>query len=136
MATRAIEQGRVSALPSVPLDAILAALADLSRPALAIIAGRAIDRMDEQDGEPDYCTAGDDDPAAINGRTNALLNWTLPGDDADAEAAWIERTDQSAPPFPVAECPADYRNAEDAEDDDPRECNGDPEREAATWCQP
>ena len=34
------------------LDAILSALPSLSRPALAIVAGRSIDRLDEIDGDP------------------------------------------------------------------------------------
>lgn len=64
MASRAIDFGRASALP---LDMLLAAIPSLPRPLLARLVSRAIDHMDEQDGDPDL---EDDDPPEL-----ARMEW-------------------------------------------------------------
>lgn len=58
MATR--YQGGASASPAFPpLDVLLSALPSLPRPVLSRLVARAIDRLDEMDGDPDL---EDDDP--------------------------------------------------------------------------
>lgn len=59
MASRAIDFGRASALP---LDTLLAAIPSLPRPLLSRLVQRAIEHMDEQDGDPDI---EDDDPLEV-----------------------------------------------------------------------
>jgi hypothetical protein len=79
----------------LPLDVLLSMIPGLPRAALSRLTERAIDRMDELDGDcdledddPDACAASDDDIRggfSLSTQQYATALIYRPGDDADAE---------------------------------------------------
>lgn len=105
------------------------------RPIIERLVVRLIDHLDEQDGDPELeADPFNEAEPAFDALSRAMADRFATTDpDHDAEpSAWLERVDQSQPPYMKAS--ADWQTHEDAEDDDPAEEGHDAEPDDADGC--